>query len=209
MSRGTATMEEESTYRMQLGGDIGEDDFICVAPHGSPICMKRLMDISKKVRNPFQCVGARSIAASADCPGFQVLYAFPQDSRLIRDGADNAAALCAVLLIVQMAVLGRAVMGVDPVPLVGKAAFGSVCVGVCPAGCAADGPFVFGLEESCKYRCSFWLEELLSHETDLIMHYIRQVNRVHALGVILDSCTHRRHSTLPLRRIGRCQRAVL
>jgi hypothetical protein len=96
-----------------------------------------------------------------------MLYAFTQDRRLIRYGTDNAAALCTITIIFQMALMWWCIMRVYPVPLVREAAFGGVCISIGPSCSAAYGAVVLGFKYLCKNGRSLWGEESFCEEAYL------------------------------------------
>lgn len=113
------------------------------------------MDIAEEVSYPLERIRARQICASAEGSGCHLLDALSQYPRLIRDGTDNAAALCAIILKIQMAVMWCPVMRVYPVPLVRKATFRRMRVGIGPGRGATHRAIVLRFEYFCKDGCCF------------------------------------------------------
>jgi hypothetical protein len=93
-----------------------------------------------------------------------MLDAFAQYACLVRDCADNASALGAILGVVQMAVLWWPIVCIYPVPLVREVTFAGMRVGVSPGCCAAERAVILGLEDLREYGTSLRCKEALRHE---------------------------------------------
>jgi hypothetical protein len=128
------------------------------------------MYVSKEVRHPLQRVRASQIRAPAEPPSISLLDAIPQYACLVCYSADNAATLCTVFIIVQIAVVWRPVMCVYPMPLVREAPFSCVCVAIRPSCSTAYRFVVLWLEDFGEYRCGLGSEESFGHEANLIVN---------------------------------------
>ena len=80
---------------------------IRVAPYGNTGGMKWLNYVAKEVDNPFQSVGAIAIRSSSQMPAVDRSNASCELLSPISDCLNNASALCAVAIVVDITVRGR------------------------------------------------------------------------------------------------------
>jgi hypothetical protein len=155
-------------YGVELRIAAAEFHFVEIPTCSASRCVQRLVDVADEMRDPFECLGTCYVYL-ASALYFHALNALLQDACLVGDRADHASAFCAIFVIIQTAMVGRPVVGVDPVPLVREAAGAGVCVGVGPGGGAANGGVVLGFEEGGKKGACGGSEEGFGHETYLVV----------------------------------------
>jgi hypothetical protein len=156
---------------MQLCRNIAKLDLVEVTTRSSSGSMQRLMNVPEKVHNPFECIRARQIGASAQRSTLHTMDAFTQYSCLVRYRTDDAAAFCAITGIIQAAAMWWRIMRVYPVPLVREAAFCCVRIRVGPGCGTAHRAVVLGFEYLCECGRGLWSEEGLGDEAYLHVHY--------------------------------------
>jgi hypothetical protein len=132
--------------------------------------------ISQKVSYPLECIRTRQVNTSGQRFAYDLSYTVAQYCRLIRNGTDNATALCTVIIIIQVALVWWCIMRVYPMPLVREAAFGGVRISIGPGCGAAYRAVVLGFEYFCEDGRGLWGEESFCEEAYLHV-YCSHVSR--------------------------------
>ena len=127
--------KRNGTYSMQFGRMVSKYHVKVIATSRDTGRMQRLRDIAQEMRNPFQRIRTLQILTMHKLPLLGSRDTALEYLRLIRNGRNHATAFRAVTIIIHIAIIGRVVCRIDPMPLVGKSAFGGVGVVVCPGCC--------------------------------------------------------------------------
>lgn len=160
----------EDTYGVQVRVDAVKDDGDVVAAARDARDVHGLGDVLGEVGDVLEGVGAVDVGAVAEAAELGVADAALEDLCLVGEGADDAAALGAVAVEVEVAQRGRLVGRVDPVPGRRVAALVGAAVLVGPGGDAAQAALRLGLEDLADDLLRLGREELLAGVADLLVH---------------------------------------
>lgn len=149
---------------MQLSRQISKLDLVEVASRCSSRSVQRLVYVSHEMSHPLRSIRTSQVRASTQDATRHLLHAFAQYARLVRNGTDDTATFCVVLVIVQVTTNRRPIMCVYPMPLVREVALGRVCVCVRPGCCAPYAAVVLRFEDLGKYGGGLGSKEGLGHE---------------------------------------------
>jgi hypothetical protein len=155
---------------MQVCLDAAKRDREAITTLRDPRDMQRLCDVARKVGNELDRVGACAVLAVLDLAKLGVLDAALQDLGLVRQRADDAPALGAITVVVNVAKAGRLVRGVNPVPLRRVGALVGVPIAICPGSDAAQATLSLGLQELLDDRARPRRQELLCCVSDLLVY---------------------------------------
>lgn len=159
---------------MQVRVDAAKDDGDAVAAARDARDVHGLSNVLGKVGDILDSLGALcglGAVAAGELAHLCVAHTALEDLRLVGEGADDAAALGAVAVEVDVAELGRVVGAVDPVPVCRVAALAGAAVLIGPGGDAAEAAAGLGLEELGEDLLGLGLEELFRGVADLLVDW--------------------------------------